>query len=100
MVKPGEQRPPQNHSDLGTRNSELFHITSPETGDRYRIPPGVEGRYATIALRAAGIPAGRRVRWYVDGKPAQSERWSLIAGRHKLRAESGSVSDEVEFVVE
>jgi penicillin-binding protein 1C len=84
----------------GTRNEERFRITSPETGDRYRIPPGVEGRYATIGLRASGAPIGRRVRWFVDGKPTASERWSLTAGRHKLRAELGRLSDEVEFVVE
>jgi hypothetical protein len=40
------------------------------------------------------------VRWLVDGKPTANERWSLIAGRHKLRAELGGLSDEVEFVVE
>lgn len=91
---------PRINSGLGTRNSEPFRITSPERGDAYRIPPGVEGRYATIALRAAGAPAGRRVRWFVDGKPAAGERWSLVAGRHRLRAESGALSDEVEFVVE
>ena len=91
---------PGSNAERGTRNAERFHITSPEGGDAYRIPPGVEGRYATIALRAAGAPAGRRVRWFVDGRPAEGDRWSLIAGRHRLRAESGATSDEVEVVVE
>jgi penicillin-binding protein 1C len=83
---------------LSPRN-DRFRITSPERGDIYRIPPGVEGRYATIALRAAGI-SGSRVRWFVDGRPNPGERWSLTPGRHTLRAESGTLSDEVTFVVE
>jgi len=91
---------PRSNAERRTRNAERFRITSPEAGDAYRIPPGVEGRYATIALRAAGAPTGRRVRWFVDGRPAEGDRWGLIAGRHKLRAESGAMSDEVEFVVE
>jgi hypothetical protein len=36
----------------------------------------------------------------VDGKPTANDRWSLITGRHKLRAELGGMWDEVEFVVE
>ncbi len=91
--------PVSTHSELGTRNSELFHITSPAQGDVYRIPPGVEGRYATIGLRAAGA-ASSRVRWSLDGRPMPGDRWSLTPGRHTLRAESGSQSDEVTFVVE
>jgi penicillin-binding protein 1C len=90
----------RSHGERGTRNAERFQITSPEQGDYYRVPPGVEGRYATIALRAAGVPPGRPVRWTVDGKPATGERWRLMAGRHTLRAQSGGMSDEVEFVVE
>jgi len=90
----------RSHGERGTGHGERFQITSPEQGDYYRIPPGVDARYATIALRAAGAPGGRRVHWFVDGKPAAAGRWSLVAGRHKLRAEAGPLSDEVEFVVE
>lgn len=88
------------NSERGTRNAERLQITSPAQGDVYRIPPGVERRYATIALRATGAPAGRRVRWFVDGQPAGEDRWRLVPGRHRLRAEAGTMTDEVEFVVE
>ena len=77
-----------------------FQIVSPQNGDRYRLPPGVEARYATIALRAAGAPAASPVKWFVDGKPETGERWSLIAGRHRFRAVAGRASDEVEVIVE
>jgi penicillin-binding protein 1C len=94
--------PPHANVDRGTRNSEhvALRIISPESGDRYRVPPGVEGRYATIALRAVGAPEGRSVRWFIDGRPATGGRWGLVPGHHRLRAEAGSMSDEVEFVVE
>ena len=39
-----------------------FRIVSPLEGDRYQVPPGVEARYATIALRAAGAPGDAPVR--------------------------------------
>lgn len=85
--------------DRGTRNEERFQITSPANNDVYRIPPGVDLRYSTIALRASGA-AGARVRWYVDGKPTAGDRWQLVPGRHTLRAEVGSLRDEVRFEVE
>jgi len=75
-----------------------FTITSPADGDHYQIPPGVEARYATIALRAAGNP--RPVRWYVNDEPVGSARWPLASGRHRIRATSGSQSDEVTITVE
>jgi penicillin-binding protein 1C len=96
----GQVRPGGANPERGTRNSERFQITSPESGDVYRIPPGVESRYATVALRVAGIPAGRRVRWTIDGHPAPGERWQLAPGRHRVRAEAGAVADEVDFMVE
>ncbi len=57
-----------------------FRILSPQEGDVYRVPAGVEARYATLALRAAGGAAGRGVRWTVDGRPQRSIRWALEAG--------------------
>ncbi|HSE66908.1 MAG TPA: hypothetical protein VLB12_07975, partial [Gemmatimonadales bacterium] len=69
-------------------------------GDRYRLPPGVESRYATIALKATGVPLHARVTWFVDGKRATKERWELVSGRHRFRAEAGHASDEVEVIVE
>jgi len=75
-------------------------ITSPVNGDRYRLPPGVEGRYATIALRATGTPTGQPLRWFVDGHPVAGARWAIQPGRHRVRAQAGSMSDEVEVRVE
>ena len=77
-----------------------FQIVSPQNGDRYRLPPRVESRYATIALRATGVPPHARVTWFVDGKPETKERWELVSGRHRFRAEAGRASDEVEVIVE
>ncbi len=74
-------------------------ITSPQEGDHYQIPPGVEGRYATIAFRAAGIPAGAPLRWLLDGRPVAAGRWTLAPGRHRVRAEAGAMVDEVEITV-
>src|SRR5437879_3324047 len=67
----------------------LFHILSPQDGDRYALPVGVDPRYATLALRAAGGPGSRAsVRWFVDGRPVAGERWALAPGRHAIRAET------------
>lgn len=65
-----------------------FRILSPVDGDRYRIPPGVPARFATLPLRTAGGSTGgsKRVRWYVDGRPVRGTRWALVPGRHVIRA--------------
>ncbi|HEU5170767.1 MAG TPA: penicillin-binding protein 1C [Gemmatimonadales bacterium] len=74
-------------------------ILSPREGDRYRRPPGVPARYATVALRAAGGSAD--VRWFVDGRQVRGGRWALQRGRHVVRAEGGSGErDEVRIVVD
>ena len=62
-----------------------FRILSPQEGDVYRVPAGVDASYATVALRAAG-GAGHSVRWYVDGRPQRSSRWALVRGHHRVRA--------------
>ncbi|HEY9229465.1 MAG TPA: penicillin-binding transpeptidase domain-containing protein, partial [Gemmatimonadaceae bacterium] len=64
-----------------------FRIVSPLNGDRYSLPPGVEAKYATIALRANG-PGAERVEWTVDGKDHAGDRWSLAAGIHVIAATS------------
>jgi penicillin-binding protein 1C len=84
----------------GVGRATRLTITSPERGDQYRIPPGVDPRYATIALRASGAPAGVSMRWLVDGRMIPGGRWRLVAGRHRLRVEAGSASDEVDIDVE
>jgi penicillin-binding protein 1C len=77
---------------------EGFHITSPQDGDRYSVPVGVEARYATIALRAVG---GSGVRWFVDGRAWRSDRWPIAHGRHMIRAvDARGHSDQVSVDVE
>ena len=70
-----------------SRAAVRFRIVSPQDGDRYSIPPGVEARYATLPLRAAGAGADR-VRWMVDGASHGGARWPLHEGTHVIRAVS------------
>ena len=67
-----------------------FRILSPQEGDVYRVPAGVDRRYATVALRAAGGSQRRPVRWFVDGQLFTGARWALQPGRHRIRALDGS----------
>ncbi|MEO8879916.1 MAG: penicillin-binding protein 1C [Gemmatimonadaceae bacterium] len=77
-----------------------FRISSPQNGDRYGVPPGVDARFATIALRAEGADA-REVHWFVDGRPTSASRLPLVTGSHVIRASaSGALSDEVHVTVE
>ncbi|HEU4588494.1 MAG TPA: hypothetical protein VFS11_07590, partial [Gemmatimonadales bacterium] len=77
-----------------------FRIVAPRDGDRYEVPPGVDRRYATLALRAGGAGAGN-VRWYVDGHRVRGDRWPLTPGAHRVRAEgSGGAHDEVRIEVQ
>ena len=78
--------PPRLPADSGNG----FRILSPQEGDVYRVPAGVDPRYATVALRAAGAAPGRPVRWFVDGRPHRGGRWVLERGRHRIRALNGS----------
>jgi hypothetical protein len=64
----------------------------------YRLPPGVDVRYATVALGAAGGSANAAVHWVVDGSPYHESRWQLQPGRHRLRAVS-SAGDSAEVTV-
>lgn len=70
------------------REPAAFQIVSPLDGDVYRVPPGAERRFATVALRAAGGAGAEGVRWYVNGRPHASSRWSLKEGVHRIRAVS------------
>ncbi|CAN5319980.1 penicillin-binding protein 1C [soil metagenome] len=74
-------------SDAHSRAEVQFRIVSPQDGDRYAIPPGVEARYATLPLRAVGAGADR-VRWIVDGAPREGGRWPLREGTHVIKAVS------------
>lgn len=97
LLASGVVEPPVQHPDTAPTS---FKIVSPQDGDRYQMPPGVDPRYATIALRAAGKPAGTRVRWYVDDLPVTTERWRLSPGRHRFTAHAGRSAASVEVYVE
>jgi hypothetical protein len=76
-----------------------LQIVSPRNGDTYRVPPGTDPRYATIALRAAGAPPGETERWQVDGRPVPGGRWTLVPGRHVVTVRTrtrGPVSATIE----
>ena len=97
---PGPLSPVPPVPTVGRDETAEFRIVSPQSGDLYRIPPGVESRYATLGLKAAGGRSGE-VRWLVDGQPLSGSRWVLASGRHQIRAmarsgESATVSIEVE----
>ncbi len=77
----GQADPPVHLSD----RPPVLRILSPRDGDRYRIPPDVPARYATLPLRAS---TSDRVRWYVDGRAVTLERWTLVPGQHVVRAET------------
>jgi penicillin-binding protein 1C len=80
---------------------DRFRIVSPRDGDRYARPPGVDPRYATLALRAIGGPDAEPIRWWVDGVRVEGPRWTLRPGRHTIRAEAATGEwDEVRVVVE
>ena len=74
--------PSDSTADIGPAQ---FRILSPRDGDRYAIPAGIDARYATIPLRAAG-PRGSAVRWTIDGHAYSGTRWSLAPGTHVFRA--------------
>jgi penicillin-binding protein 1C len=78
-----------------------FEIVSPLDGDRYQIPPGMSGRYATIPLRVSGNAADEPIRWIVDGRPTRQTRWQLRPGTHEIRALAASGrSDQVRIEVQ
>ena len=97
--------PPVHLAESGSggedRGASQFQIVSPRAGDRYEIPPGIDPRYATIALRAASGPGDASVTWFVDGHRIVASRWTLVPGRHVARAVTAAgKSDEVPFEVD
>jgi len=75
-----------------------FRIVSPLDGDRYSVPPSVDARYSTVALRVAG--ADGAVRWSVDGQAYSANRLALVPGTHVIAAESKGERREVRITVE
>jgi penicillin-binding protein 1C len=76
-----------------------LRILSPENGDVFRFVPGVDARFATVGLRAGGVPRGVAPRWYVDGRPLPRPRLTLVPGRHIVRLEAGGETREVSVEV-
>jgi hypothetical protein len=60
-----------------------LRILSPKDGDHYSVPIGVEARYATIPLRAAGASG---IQWKIDGQSFDGDRWRLASGAHVIEA--------------
>jgi penicillin-binding protein 1C len=79
----------------GDSAASAFHITSPSSGDIFRFVPGVDPRYATIGLRAAGAPRAARITWTVDGRRLTTTRLQLVPGRHRIGAAAGNLRDEI-----
>ncbi|HEU4584579.1 MAG TPA: hypothetical protein VFR95_02470, partial [Gemmatimonadaceae bacterium] len=78
-----------------------FRIDSPRDGDRYQVPPGVDPRFSTVALRAAGARDPASIRWSVDGSAYRGSRLPLTPGEHVIRAFTPrGDSAEVRIVVE
>ena len=77
-----------------------FRITSPLEGDRYSIPAGVEARYASIALRQAGLVRSRSAGPSTESR-TRGDRWALVPGiaRDSGRVGAGDTA-EVRVVVE
>ncbi|SRR6266568_1081777 len=88
VVLPAEYAEWAATSLMQTDSSAGFHITSPQDGDSYGVPVGVDARYATLALRAAGGASELGVRWFVDGRETREPRWRLTPGTHTIRAET------------
>ena len=68
-------------------DSERLRIVSPKDGDTYAVPPGVDSRYSTIGLVAAGSSP---VRWSVDGRKIDAPRLRLTPGTHIIEAEDAA----------
>jgi hypothetical protein len=76
-----------------------LRILSPEDGDVFRFVPGVDARFASVGLRAGGVPRGVAPRWYVDGRRLPRPRLTLVPGRHVVRLEAGGEIREVSVEV-
>jgi len=87
-LRPAREARP--HADSASAaGAAQFRIVSPQDGDRYGIPAGVDARYATIPLRAGGRGAGH-VHWHIDWRAFPGTRWTLVAGDHVVQATSAS----------
>ncbi len=76
-----------------------YSILSPRDGDRYSVPPGTEGRYATIPLTAVGTAPDEAAEWFVDGERIRSARWTLVPGEHRFQVRWASGHEAVARIV-
>jgi hypothetical protein len=83
---PGMSRDSAGSGMTASVEDTRFRMLSPRDGDRYAIPSGVEARYASIPLRTGGA---NQVRWTIDGRAFEGDRWALTPGPHVIRATSG-----------
>ncbi len=88
VVLPAEYADWRGGAGVEANPAAAFRITSPQDGDSYGVPVGVDARYATLALRAAGGASALGVRWFVDGRETRESRWQLTPGTHTIRAET------------
>ena len=79
-------------------SATVLRIVAPLDGDVYRVAPGVPAEYSTIRLLAVG--AAGDVRWYVDGRALDGDRWTLAPGEHLIRAEAAGIRRDVRIRVE
>ena len=70
-----------------------LRIVSPRDGDSFAVPPGIDSRYSTVGLVAAG---GSAVRWTVDGQQVAAPRLRLTPGTHTIEAsDAAGQRDEI-----
>lgn len=93
---PTDPVPPRMSVVRTANDPSALRIVSPRDGDRYRVPPGVPSRYATLPLRAN---AATPVRWYVDGSEVHGARWVLRPGSHRVEARTAGARDSVRIDV-
>ncbi len=79
-----ERTAPSRHAEVA--RSTGLTLVSPVDGDVYRVPPGADPRFATVALRATGSGSEQGMRWFVDGRQYHGGRWELEKGVHRFRA--------------
>jgi penicillin-binding protein 1C len=83
--------------DRSKSRRPAYRILSPLDGDRYAQPIGVEWRYVSIPLVAAGDGA----RWSVDGRALDGKRWRADQGEHVIHAHwPTGAHDSVRVIVE
>ncbi len=90
-------------SGTGVLPSVALTLTSPPSGGRAFIDPGLPLRFQTLSLQATVEPPVSKVEWYVDGNLfaevpyPYTSRWPLASGLHsfQVRVPGTSISSQV-----